>query len=178
MYHPILRPGAQRQLKKIGYADLVIGLPSYKNGWSAAQVARVALEGVRQYYPALRTVLVNADAGLEATTRRAVMAQVSDNGHNNIIVSGRYEGLLGWGSAIAALLDAALALDARAIIILDTQTTSISPEWVAGLAHLKNRGLRLVELTVDSENGPAIALYQSVGFKFKKATMWYEKSVD
>jgi hypothetical protein len=77
MDHPIFRPGAQRQLKKVGEADLVIGLPTYKNPYTAAHVARVALEGARTYYPQLRTVLINADAGLKATTRRAVMAQAS-----------------------------------------------------------------------------------------------------
>ena len=64
MYHPILRPGAQRQLKKIGEADLVIGLPTYRNPQSAAYVAGVALAGACQHYPHLRTVFINADVGL------------------------------------------------------------------------------------------------------------------
>lgn len=136
MYHPNLRPGAQRQVKLIGSADLVMGLPSYKNAQTAAYVARVALEGLHQYYPDLRTVLINADAGLKSNTRRAVASQASNNGHHSPVVTGRYDGLLGQGSAIAALLDAALALDAKAIIILDSQTESITPNWVAGLAHL------------------------------------------
>ncbi|MEW5959631.1 MAG: hypothetical protein AB1801_18050, partial [Chloroflexota bacterium] len=62
----------QRELKKIGSADLVIGLPTYKNPATAAAVARVALAGVHHYYPDLKTVLINADAGYKATTRRAV----------------------------------------------------------------------------------------------------------
>jgi hypothetical protein len=136
MYHPILRPGAQRQLKNIGEADLVIGLPTYKNAQAAAHVARLALAGARQYYPHLRTVLINADAGLEATTRRVVAAQASSNGSKDTVVTGRYEGLLGQGSATAAILDAALALDAKAIVILDSQTRTITPNWLAGLAHL------------------------------------------
>lgn len=136
MHHPIMRPGAQQQLKKIGDADLVIGLPSYQNTLAAVHVARVALEGVHRYYPHLRTVLINADAGLKATTRQAIAAQASDNGHNSIVVSGRYEGILGRGSAVAALLDAALALDAKAIIILDDATRTLTPEWIAGLSHL------------------------------------------
>ncbi len=136
MYHPILRPGAQRQLKNIGNADLVIGLPSHKNTDAAVHVARVALAGAHQYYPNLRTVLINADTGLKATTRRAVAAQAPDNGSNSVVVSGRYDGVLGRGSAIAALLDAALALDAKAIIILDSHTQGITPNWIAGLGHL------------------------------------------
>lgn len=136
MYHPIFRTGAQRQLKKMADADLVIGLPSYKNTETARHVARVALAGIDHYYPNLRTVLLNADAGVEATTRRAVAAQASVNGHDCAVVTGRYKGALGQGSAVAALLDAALALDAKAIIILDSNTHSIAPNWIAGLAHL------------------------------------------
>ena len=136
MYYPILRPGAQHQLKKIGEADLVIGLPSYKNAANAATVARIALEGAHEYYPHLRTVLVNADAGTEATTRKAVAAQAFTNGHNSSVVSGRYSGALGHGSATAAIFDAALALDAKAIVILDTASVSLTPRWIAGLAHL------------------------------------------
>ena len=136
MYYSVMRPGVQRQLKKIGQADLVIGLPTYKNPVTAAQVARVALEGVHQYYPDLRMVLINADAGLAPTTRRAVASQTFKNGHDSAIITGRYEGLLGQGSATAALLDAALALDAKAIIILDSHTQSMTSNWIAGLAHL------------------------------------------
>ncbi len=132
-----MRPRAQQQLKKIGQADLVIGLPSYKNPIAAAHVARIALAGTHQYCPHLRTVLVNADAGYKAITRRAVAAQASTNGRNsNKVVTGRYDGLLGRGSAVAALLDAGLALDAKAIIILDSHTLSITPSWIAGLANL------------------------------------------
>ena len=136
MYPPILRPKAQRQLKSIEQADLVIGLPSYNNPQRAAHVTRVALKGLRQHYPHLRTVLINADAGLRATTRQAVVEQASRNGHNSHIVSSRYEGVLGQGSACAALLDAALALDAKAIVILDSYSHGITPNWIAGLAHL------------------------------------------
>ena len=136
MYYPIMRQAAQRQLKKLGQADLVIGLPSYKNATTAAHVARVALDGVHQYFPDLRVVLINADAGYGAATRRAVAAQASLNGHNSNVITGRYSGVLGQGSATAALLDAALALDAKAIIVLDSNTHSITPNWIAGLAHL------------------------------------------
>jgi len=60
--------------------------------------------------PSVGDVAINADAGHKATTRRAVMAQASQNGHSSAVVSGRYEGVFGYGNAIAALFDAALAL--------------------------------------------------------------------
>jgi len=136
MYHSIMRRGVQQQLKKTGSADLVIGLPSYKNSANAARVARQALAGARRYYPHLRTVLINADAGHRKTTRQAVLAEGLQNGHNHTVLAGRYTGPLGAGNATSALLDAALALDAQAIIILDSNTTTITPNWIAALASL------------------------------------------
>ncbi|MCB0154284.1 MAG: hypothetical protein KDF65_05760 [Anaerolineae bacterium] len=136
MYHSVLRSGAQRQLKKIGQADLVIGLPTYKNPENAACVTKIALAGAQEYYGGLRTVLVNADAGRSAQTRQAVRQQQPADWPAGRVVSGRYEGALGHGNAVAALLDAALALDAKAIIILDSDTQTIAPAWIKGLAHL------------------------------------------
>lgn len=48
---------------------------------------------------------------------------------------------------------------------------------LAGLAHLRSKGVRVAVLTVDSENKAACALYQSVGFELWKRSLWYEKAV-
>ncbi|MFC2041228.1 GNAT family N-acetyltransferase [Chloroflexota bacterium] len=48
---------------------------------------------------------------------------------------------------------------------------------LAGLAHLKSKGLRFAELTVDSENETACALYRSVGFEVRTDSLWYEKAI-
>ena len=49
---------------------------------------------------------------------------------------------------------------------------------LTGLAHLKNKGVRVVELTVASENKIARALYRSVGFKTWTSSLYYEKALD
>ena len=46
---------------------------------------------------------------------------------------------------------------------------------LAGLAHLKSKGLQVADLTVDSENKAACALYQSLGFQVRTSSLWYEK---
>ncbi|MFC1861657.1 GNAT family N-acetyltransferase [Chloroflexota bacterium] len=48
----------------------------------------------------------------------------------------------------------------------------------AGMSHLKSKGLQVAELTVDSENEAACALYFSAGFKVEKESLWYEKVID
>jgi len=49
---------------------------------------------------------------------------------------------------------------------------------LAGLSYLKNKGVRVVELTVDSKNEAAGALYRSTGFKRWSSSLWYEKAID
>ena len=48
---------------------------------------------------------------------------------------------------------------------------------LAGLSHLKSKDLQVVELSVDSENKAARALYRSIGFEIKISTFWYEKVI-
>lgn len=49
---------------------------------------------------------------------------------------------------------------------------------LAGLSLLKERGIRHAELSVDSENEAACALYRSAGFEIFSTTEWYEKALD
>ena len=49
---------------------------------------------------------------------------------------------------------------------------------VAGLARLKSKSLQVAELTVDSENKAACALYNSVGFKVQTCSFWYERVIN
>lgn len=48
---------------------------------------------------------------------------------------------------------------------------------LAGLTRLKNKSLQVIELTVDSENKIACALYESFGFRVRTSSLWYEKVV-
>ncbi len=48
---------------------------------------------------------------------------------------------------------------------------------LAGLSHLKHRGVELVELMADSETPAPLALYESVGFEKYMRTEWYEKKL-
>lgn len=40
---------------------------------------------------------------------------------------------------------------------------------------MEKQGVKTVELTVDSENTPAVSLYNSLGFTLKSRSLWYEK---
>jgi mycothiol synthase len=49
---------------------------------------------------------------------------------------------------------------------------------LAGLAHLKSKGVEVAELTVDSQNAAACALYESGGFRVSSTSAWYERVLD
>lgn len=60
----------------------------------------------------------------------------------------------------------------------DYQSKGIGKQILfAGLAHLKSKGIEVVELTVDSENQAARFLYESIGFELWSITVWYEKAL-
>jgi hypothetical protein len=132
MCEPTLQTDAQRHLKRIGQADLVIGIPTYCNAKTVGMVVRTALDGVTADLADLRVVLINADAAISCDTRRAVVDATSDA--SIPVVVGGYTGTLGRGSAMRALLQAALDLNACAVVALDAHTTSITADWIASLA--------------------------------------------
>ncbi len=45
----------------------------------------------------------------------------------------------------------------------------------AAIYQMEEQGSKTVELTVDSENSPAVSLYNSLGFTLKSRSLWYEK---
>lgn len=46
---------------------------------------------------------------------------------------------------------------------------------LAGLSHLKSKGVTIVQLTADGEDPAPLALYESVGFEIDSRIEWYEK---
>lgn len=47
----------------------------------------------------------------------------------------------------------------------------------AGLSYLKRRGAGIIELTVDSENKAACALYSSAAFRVHAQSLWFERAL-
>jgi len=64
-------------------------------------------------------------------------------------------------------------------VIPDYRFKGIGKKLVlAGLAHLRSKGLEFAELTVDRENKAACALYRSIGFEVQANTFWYQKVIN
>jgi hypothetical protein len=110
-------------------ADLVVGIPSFRNAATIGHVTQAAAEGLRRSFPDLRAVIVNADGGSEDGTPDRVRA--SADGVPTI--AGRYVGRSGKGSAFRAIFEAVTMLGARACAVVDSDLRSITPEWIARL---------------------------------------------
>src|SRR2546426_2711352 len=108
-------------------ADLVVGIPSFRNAATIGHVTQAAAEGLRAHFPDARAVIVNADGGSEDGTPDRVRA--SADGVPTI--AGRYQGRSGKGSAFRAIFEAVSLLNAKACAVVDSDLRSITPEWIA-----------------------------------------------
>ena len=117
-------------------ADIVVGIPSFRNAATIGHVTEAAAEGLRRNFPNMRAVIVNADGGSEDGTRDRVRASAD----GIPIVTGRYEGRSGKGSAFRAIFEAVTLLGARACAVVDSDLRSITPEWIARLVGPVIRG--------------------------------------
>ena len=68
-----LPPALEEEVKRLGSADIMVGIPSFKNAATIGHVTRAAQAGLVQYFPDLKPVLVNADAGSPDGTGRVVV---------------------------------------------------------------------------------------------------------
>jgi len=140
MRRPItLEPDLTQQLRVIGKADLVLGIPSFNNVTTIAHVVRAAQAGLSKYFPGMRSVLVNSDGGSTDGTQAAV--REASAGDSRAILASHplfpvhrivtpYHGIPGKGSALRTIFQAARELEAGACAVVDADLRSITPSWM------------------------------------------------
>jgi hypothetical protein len=142
-----LTPAIKDEIARLGSADVMVGIPSYRNAATIGHVVRAAQAGLVQYFPDLRPVLVNADAGSPDGTQRVVVETEPPGYVEQILlvhptnrlarVSLTYpevDGVGGKGAALRTLFEMAAALEVEALVVVDSDLRSIVPEWIELLA--------------------------------------------
>ncbi len=142
-----LTPAIRDEVERLGRADIMVGIPSYKNAATIGYVVRAAQAGLVQYFPDLRPVLVNADAGSPDATQRVVVETEPPDYIEQILLvrptnrlarlSLTYpeiDGVGGKGAALRTIFEIAAALEVEALIVVDSDLRSILPEWIELLA--------------------------------------------
>lgn len=116
------------EVKKIGKAFIVVGIPSFRNAPTISHVITVVGQGLKRYFPQVTSVIVNADGGSEDNTRDIALKTPVPSGIGKIITP--YNGLPGKGSAFHAIFEIADRLEARVCLVFDADLRSITPEWI------------------------------------------------
>ncbi len=142
-----LTPAIKDEIARLGCADIMVGIPSYRNAATIGHVVRAAQAGLVQYFPDLRPILVNADAGSPDGTQRVVVETEPPGYVEEILlvrptnrlqrVSLTYpevDGIGGKGAALRTLFEMAAALEVEALVVVDSDLRSIVPEWIELLA--------------------------------------------
>ncbi len=147
MPNSVLTPAIREEIARLGRADIMVGIPSYKNASTIGYVVRAAQAGLVQYFPDLRPVVVNSDAGSPDGTGRVVVETEPPDYIEQILlvrptnklsrVSLTYpeiDGVGGKGAALKTIFEIADALQVQALVVVDSDLRSILPEWVELLA--------------------------------------------
>ncbi len=130
---------ADKAVKNLGSADIVVGVPSYNNGKTIGHVIAAVQAGLEKYFPQFRAVIINADGGSNDGTREAVL-ETGLNKQQLLLLttplfpvhrlSFPYHGIPGKGSAFRLIFQMANRLGARACAVVDADLRSITPEWI------------------------------------------------
>jgi len=121
------------EVERIGQADILVGIPSFRNADTIAHVVRQAGQGLAEYFPGMKPVLVNSDGGSKDRTRDVVLStRVPPQVHK---IATPYRGIAGKGSAFHTIFEIAARLNVKLCIVVDSDLRSITPEWMKFLGY-------------------------------------------
>lgn len=149
----ILTPKTIEQIKKINKADILVGIPSYNTENTIGHVIKAVRLGLTKYFPKFKSVIVNSDCGSTDNTRKIVRNSMNDYKELDTILIAHemhpytrslhmpiaemvttFRGTPGKGKAFRRIFEIAHELGAKAIVVVDSDLRSITPEWIQLLA--------------------------------------------
>ncbi|MFC1835084.1 glycosyl transferase [Thermodesulfobacteriota bacterium] len=116
--------------KGVTQADVVVGIPSYKEAANIPFPTQQADKGLSKYFSDRSAVIINCDNNSPDDTRSAFME--TDTDHPKIYLS-TPEGVKGKGNNFRNLFRKVVELQAKAIIVVDADLKSITPQWIRNL---------------------------------------------
>jgi len=114
----------------IDRAELVVSIPSYNEADSIAYPTLKANEGLTRYFPGVSSVIINCDNNSQDKTREAFLDTPTKV--PKIYIS-TPPGVKGKGNNFRNLFRKVTELGAKAIVVVDADLKSITPEWIKHL---------------------------------------------
>ena len=126
---------------KIDTVDIIVGIPSYNEADSIAYPTEIASRGLIKYFPNKKSVIINVDNHSPDGTRDIFM-----NTHTEVpkIYISTPKGVKGKGNNFRNLFEASAELRAKAIVVVDADLKSITPEWIQYLGEPLFAGMNYV----------------------------------
>jgi len=112
-------------------ADIAVVIPSYNEADSIAHPTQVASEGLQEYFPGRKGVIINADNASPDGTEEVFLA--TETAVPKIYIT-TPENTPGKGWNFENAFRKAYSLGARALVCVDADLISITPEWMKYMA--------------------------------------------
>jgi glycosyltransferase involved in cell wall biosynthesis len=117
--------------ENIEKADLVVCIPSYNEADSISYPTKMASEGLVRYFPDKSCVIINSDNNSPDNTKQAFLDTPTEV--PKIYIS-TPPGIKGKGNNFKNLFQKVVDLEAEAVVVVDADLKSITPEWIRHLA--------------------------------------------
>ena len=115
---------------RITRAEIVVCIPSYKEADSIAFPTRQASLGLAKYFANKSAVIINCDNNSPDNTRQAFLDTPTDIPKMYLSTP---PGVKGKGNNFKNLFEKVVELQAEAVVVVDADLKSITPEWIKNL---------------------------------------------
>ena len=108
-------------------AEVIVGIPSYNEADNIAFPTDVASRGLKMHFAGKKSVIINVDNHSSDGTKDVFLETPTEVPKIYISTA---KGVKGKGNNFHNLFEAAVELNAKAIIVVDADLKSITPEWI------------------------------------------------
>lgn len=126
---------------KVYDTEIIVGIPSYNEADAIDYPTSIASQGLAKYFPKKKSVIINVDNNSPDGTKDVFMN--TPTWVPKIYIS-TPEGVKGKGNNFKNLFEAAAELRAKAIVVVDADLKSITPEWIQHLGEPLFAGMNYV----------------------------------
>lgn len=127
--------------EQVEQADWVVGIPSHNNADSITHPTSQAAKGLLDHFGDKNSVVINCDNHSEDGTKEAFLQTPSEIPK---IYLSTPPGVVGRGYSLRNLIVKAVELQAQAVIVLDADIESITPQWIKNLGEPISAGFGFV----------------------------------
>jgi glucosylglycerate synthase len=127
--------------QQITQADIVVAMPSYNEAEMIGYVASQASQGLTEHFGHLKSVLINCDNHSMDGTKEAFLSVPTSI--PKIYLSTPPD-KSGKGNNLRNLFEKVVELGAQAVVVVDSDVKSITPQWIRNLAEPLFKGFGFV----------------------------------